>query len=292
MERIDEGILMQGEQIGDLNDLRLMSLLSELVRNHGSREAARMLEIDHRTIASCISQGTLTPRVRQALERALHLGMGSAFQELSGRLSALEVRVDGIDGRLQDLWEVVEQGQTESKASQESLVKMVRSMARKVDKLGAPEEKLARSSGRSGSGDRSASAKSVSKKESQQTTKWFPRRTYPQLVTEEPAEDDETVYKEAWPVVREWRELSKGHPVKGKTLTWMKRQERVQELEVRLLDEFQLTLPPERHPIDKEWRKKLLRWHDDDLRSVRGRIVRRLMLRWVRRILTLGLWRK
>ena len=26
------------------------------------------------------------------------------------------------------------------------------------------------------------------------------------------------MYKEAWPVVREWRELSKGHPVKGKTL--------------------------------------------------------------------------
>ena len=130
------------------------------------------------------------------------------------------------------------------------------------------------------------------KKEPQQKTKWFPRRTYPQIVTIEPAEDDEYVYKEAWPVVREWRELSKGHPVKGKTLTWMKQQERVLELEVSLLDEFQLTLPPERHPIDKEWRKKLLRWHDDDLKSVRGRIVRRLMLRWVQRILTLGLWRK
>ena len=169
---------------------------------------------------------------------------------------------------------------------------MVRSTVRKVDKLGAPEKKPARSSERTGSGDRAASAKSVSAKEPQQTTKWFPRRTYPQLVTEEPAEDDEYVYKDAWPVVHEWRALSKGHPVKGKTLSWMKQQERVLELEVRLLDEFQLTLPPERHPIDKEWRSKLLRWYDDDLRSIRGRIVRRLMLRWVRRILTLGLWRK
>ena len=292
MERIDEGILTRDEQTGDLNDLRLMSLLSELIQNHGLREAARLLEIDHRTIANCISQGTLTPRVRQGLERALHLGMGSAFQELTGRITALEGRVEAIDSRLQTLSEVVEQGQTETKASQESLLKMVRSTARKVDKLGAPGKKPARSSERMGNGDRAASAKSVSAKEPQQTTKWFPRRTYPQLVTEEPAEDDEYVYKEAWSVVHEWREMSKGHPVKGKTLTWMKRQERVLELGVRLLDEFQLTLPPERHPIDKEWRKKLLRWHDDDLRSVRGRIVRRLMLRWVRRILTLGLWRK
>ena len=67
---------MQDDQDGDLHELRLMALLWELVREHSLRGAARRLEIDHRTIAGCISQGTLSPRVRQALERALHLGMG------------------------------------------------------------------------------------------------------------------------------------------------------------------------------------------------------------------------
>lgn len=292
MKRIDEGFLMRGERIGDLHELRLMALLRELVGEHGLRGAARHLEIDHRTIAGCMEQGALTPTATRALERALHLGMGSAFQELTGRVSALEVRVEGIDGRLQTLSEVVEQGRTETTASLETLVKMARSTARKVDKLKAPEKKPKRSTDQASDRKRATSAKSASVKEPQQTTKWFPRRTYPQLVTINPAEDDEHVYKEAWSVVREWREVVNGHRYKGKTLTWMKRHERLLELEARLLDEFQLTLPPERHPIDKEWRRKLLRWNDDDLRSIRRRIVRRLMLRWVRRILTFGLWRK
>ena len=169
---------------------------------------------------------------------------------------------------------------------------MVRATARQVDKLEGSARKPARSAD-GGDGDKkTASPNPVGAKESQQTTKWFPRRAYPQLVTRVPAEDDEHVYKEAWPVIQEWREVESGHRYKGKTLTWMKRHERLLELERRLLDEFQLTLPPARHPIDKEMRRKLLRWNEDDLRSIRGRIVRRLMLRWIRRILTVGLWRK
>ncbi len=285
MERPDEGFLMQDEGIGDLHELRLMALLRELVREHSLRGAARRLEIDHRTIAGCMEQGTLTPTARRALERALHLGMGSAFEEVTSRLSVLEGRVKEMDGRLKSLSKVVEQGQTESKASLESLVEMVRSTDRKVEKLGT-------SAVRTADGKKTESSKSAGKEETPKKTKWFPRRTYPELVTREPAEDDEYVYKEALPAVQEWRELTKGHPVKGKTLSWMKRQERMLEVEQRLIDEFQLTLPPDRRPLTKEWRKKQLRWHDEDLRSIRGRIVRRLMLRWVRRILTFGLWRK
>ena len=292
MERTDERFLMQDEPIGDLHELRLMALLRELVGEHGLRGAARHIEIDHRTIAGCMHQGVLTPTAKRALERALHLGMGSVFEELAGRVSALESRVEEIGGRLRKLSQALEEERTESKASLESLLKMVRANARQVDKLGVSERKSSRSAD-GGDGDKQpASPKTAGAKESQQTTKWFPRRTYTQLVTKVPAEDDEHVYKEAWPVVREWREVENGHRYKGKTLTWMKRHERLLELERRLLDEFQLTLPPARHPIDKEMRRKLLRWNEDDLRSIRGRIVRRLMLRWVRRILTVGLWRK
>ena len=218
--------------------------------------------------------------------------MGSAFQELADRVPALEGRVEDIDERVKTLSKAVEQGQSETKASQESLVKMVRSTARRVDRLEEADRKSARFAEGPGDSKQTTSARPTSAKEPEQTTKWFPRRTYPQLVTKEAAEDDEYVYQEAWPVVHEWRELSNVTHFKGRTLSWMKRRERVLELERRLLDEFLLTLPPARHPIDKEWRRKRLRWNADDLRSIRGRIVRRLMLRWVRRILTLGLWRK
>ena len=292
MERTDERFLMQDELTGDLHELRLMALLRELVGEHGLRGAARHLEIDHRTIAGCMHQGVLTPTARRALERALHLGMGSAFEGLTGRASALEARVEASDGRLRILSKAVEQGQTESKASQESLLKMVRATARQVDKLESLAKHASRSQAEGDAGKKTSYPKAAGANETQPTPKWFPRRTYPQLVTTEPAEDDEHVYKEAWPVVQEWREVSNGHKFKGNTLTWMKRHERLLELERRLLDEFQLTLPPARSPIDKEWRRKRLRWIEDDLRSIRGRIVRRLMLRWVRRILTVGLWRK
>ena len=270
----------------------LLTLFDRIVREHGAVEAAKVLGLSYPSVAKVRDTRLLTPHITNALEVFMLSEANPVIQKLTGRMSALEVRVEGIVGRLHTLSEVVEQGQSEAKASQESLLKMVRSTARKVDKLEAPEKKPAKVSERTDGGSKAASTKPDGKKEPQQKTKWFPRRTYPQIVTVESAEDDDYVYKEAWPVVHEWRELSKVTHFKGKTLSWMKRRERVLELEARLLDEFQLTLPPERHPIDKEWRRKLLRWNDDDLRSIRGRIVRRLMLRWVRRILTLGLWRK
>ena len=289
----DEDLMQLDRTDDEVSDERvLLALFDRIVRQNGTVEAANVLGISYPSVAKVRDTRLLTPHITNALEVFMLSEANPVIQELVTKVGVLQGHVESLRARDKELATTLEKMQTATEASQESLVKMVRSTARKVDKLGVPEKNPAKDLERTDGGSKAASAKSAFKKEPQRTTKWFPRRTYPQLVTEEPAEDDETVYKEAWPVVREWRELSKGHPVKGKTLTWMKRQERVLELEVRLLDEFQLTLPLERHPIDKEWRSKLLRWHDDDLRSIRGRIVRRLMLRWVRRILTLGLWQK
>ena len=68
------------------------------------------------------------------------LGANPVIQELTGKLSALEGRVEGMDGRLRSLSKAVEQGHAETKAALESVVKMARSTARKVDKLEALEK--------------------------------------------------------------------------------------------------------------------------------------------------------
>ena len=272
------------------NDDVLLILFDRLVREHGAVKAGELLGINYRTVAKVRTTRQLTPYITSALEMFMLSKANPAVQRFTDRVSALEVRIDGMNRRLQTLSKAAEQGQAETKESIESLVKMARSTARKAAKLESLAKHASRSEDRGDGGPKSASPKAASGSEPQQPTKWFPRRTYPQLVTKNPAEDDEHVYKEAWPVVQEWREVDNGHRYKGKTLTWMKRHERLLELERRLLDEFQLTIPPARRPIDKEWRRKLLRWNEDDLRSIRGRIVRRLMLRWVRRILTVGLW--
>ncbi|MYD36321.1 MAG: hypothetical protein F4X20_04790 [Dehalococcoidia bacterium] len=290
MERQD---LMQEETFGNEtgNDDVLLMLFDRLVREHGAVKAGELLGINYRTVAKVRATRRLTPYITNALEMFMLSEANPVIQGLVTKVDSLHGQVEKLRVRDKELSATVDKHQTETAATQEALLKMVRATARQVDKLGVSERKSSRSAD-GGDGDKKTASPKSGEKETQQTTKWFPRRTYPQLVTKVPAEDDEHVYKEAWPVVREWREVENGHRYKGKTLTWMKRHERLLEVERRLLDEFQLTLPPARHPIDKEMRRKLLRWNEDDLRSIRGRIVRRLMLRWVRRILTVGLWRK
>ena len=71
------------------------------------------------------------------------------------------------------------------------------------------------------------------------------RRLDPEVVTEEPGDDDDEVYGDAWPLVEEWRRLRAGHPHQGKSLSWLTTEERLLVLELAMLEEHGLTLPPE-----------------------------------------------
>ena len=70
------------------------------------------------------------------------------------------------------------------------------------------------------------------------------RREYPDLVTLEPAEDDEDVFGDVWPLIVEWRELKAVHPDEGRSLSWLLTEERFLALELTLLEGHGLTLPP------------------------------------------------
>ena len=45
------------------------------------------------------------------------------------------------------------------------------------------------------------------------------RREFPELVTVDPADDDEAVFGEAWGLIQEWRDLKDTHPSRGKGWT-------------------------------------------------------------------------
>ena len=77
--------------------MRLMTLLQELVRDKGFKGAARVLELDQRTVAECARTGQLSRRVRQALERALQEGVGSAAARQRERNDKLESRVEALE---------------------------------------------------------------------------------------------------------------------------------------------------------------------------------------------------
>ena len=70
------------------------------------------------------------------------------------------------------------------------------------------------------------------------------RREFPDLVTLDPADDDEHEFGEVWPLIVEWRELKATHPNQGKSLSWLLTEERFLALELTLLEDHALTLPP------------------------------------------------
>ena len=87
----------ESEDVENVHHLRLMALLLELVRRRGYKGAARVLEIDQRTVAESAKTGHLSRQVRDALERALQEGTGSAAARQRERNDKLAARIDGLE---------------------------------------------------------------------------------------------------------------------------------------------------------------------------------------------------
>ena len=117
-------------------------------------------------------------------------------------------------------------------------------------------------------------------------------RTYPQLVTPEAEPDEDLVYREAAAVIVEWRRVRAEFLKTGATLDRTEVQEPMLELELALVGEHDLTLPPASFPWDQFDRRDQVWELTQDLKRVRAERNRVLLRRWLRRVLTFGLWRK
>ena len=114
------------------------------------------------------------------------------------------------------------------------------------------------------------------------------RREYPDLVTREPAEDDEEVFGDAWPMIVEWRGLKDAHPNEGRGLAWLAEEERLRAVELALLEDHGMTLPPEKRPLRGFDRDGQTNWRRTALFDTRRAIRKRELLNR----LSLGLlWR-
>ena len=87
--------------VENTHERQLMTLLQEMVREKGCGGAARVLEIDRRTVAACMKKGRLSWRVREALERAIQYGAGSPAAEQRERNDKLESRINRLEEKLQ-----------------------------------------------------------------------------------------------------------------------------------------------------------------------------------------------
>ena len=270
----------------DTQSLRLMALLHELVREHELKGAAEELGVDARTLSSSMRRGRLSRHVRVAVERLLLADRHGTVQEQEEQVLALAHRVGGLEERVGVMTEELGNALDGVRSAvAEEIAALQKEHEQAVQGL---ERRLARLESRKGAATASeAEADGVERKAAE---KPLTRREHPDLVTWEPAPDDEAVYGAAWPPVDEWRRLWQGHAVKGKGLSWLMAEERIRELEVAMLEEHGLTLPPEKQPLRGMWRNSQLRWRKRALDDVRRERAKRERVRWLRRALTLGLW--
>ena len=276
MKTTEHGI-EDSKDVENMHHMRLMTLLQELVRDKGFKSAARVLELDQRTVAECAKTGQLSRRVRQALERALQEGVGSAAARQRERNDRLETRVEAL-----------EKGHAAHEKGHDELGKEVRRRVAAVE----GEVAALRRDGAQGTGAGHAGAgPSRSESGASQGGRKPPsrprvRREYPDLVTLEPAEDDEEVFGDAWPLIVEWRELKDAHPNEGKGLDWLAEEERLRVVELALLEDHGMTLPPEKRPLRGFDRDGQINWRRTALFDTRRAIRKRELLNR----LSLGLW--
>ena len=262
-----------GLDVERLRRLRLSGFLRELVRAEGRMESAELLGVAYRTLVKAEESGEITGRMSDALERLLGTGDDPEVARLRERVGALEGGVESLAKELRD-------GLDEIRAAVSG-------------KAGAQTETDGHAQARDGEGAGRSETRAAPPVAGLGSKKPFrERRLDPEIVTVEPDDDDPEVFGDAWPLVEEWRGLRAGHPRRGGSLSWLVTAERLLMLELAMLEEHGLTLPPEKQPLRGFGRRGQTSWRWKALGDTRVALRKRKLLRWVRRVLTLWLWRK
>ena len=261
-------VVEKGRSVRDMHHLRLMSLLQELERDNGRKKAAEVLGVDRRTLDASLDEGVLTRRIRGALEKALQSGVGSAAAEQRDRNDRLADRLEDLEGGFEELGKEMRENNRASEDRDRAIREEMAQGFRQRER----EQAERRTAGDAGDEAKANDAGPQPRKRSSL------RREYPDLVTLEPAEDDEDVFGEVWPLIVEWRELKAVHPDAGKSLSWLLTEERFLALELTLLEGHGLTLPPATFPLRGFDRNGQVNWRKTALSDTRRALRKRELL--------------
>ena len=275
-------VVEKGRSVRDMHHLRLMSLLQELERDNGRKKAAEILGVDRRTLDSSLDEGVLSRRIRNALAKALQSGVGSAAAEQRDRNDRLADRLEDLEGGFEELGKEIRENNRASEDRDRAIREEMAQGFRQREREQAERRTAADAGGEakaSGGGPQTRKRSTL-------------RREFPDLVTLDPAPDDEEIFGDAWPLIVEWRELKAVHPNEGKSLSWLEVEERFMTVELALLEEHGLTLPPARFPLRGFDRNGQVNWRRTALFDTRRERAKRERMRKVRRVVTFGLWRK
>ena len=254
----------------NLVELRSLALLDDLVKARGRKGAAEALGVDRRTLAASVDSGRLTVQMREAVDRLLLLGDAAVAARDEKRFVGLERRLEALEEEVRAVGEMSSR-----------LDEVGRAVGKAAYRLSGVEERLGEMEESRTVGEAGRSVKPVRRSN---------ERPYPDVVTPESLPDDAEVYGAALAMVEEWRRLRGAHPATKDRPARV--EERMLELEIALIDEFELTLPPETYPWDGLSRADQVYWRRRSLRDMRMWRVRHEVRRFVRRIVTPTLWRK
>ena len=271
-----------GVDVERLREIKLMGFLRELDRQEGRMATAALLGVNYKTVVRALDEDRVTGRMADALELLLGTGGDSELERLRQQVRLLAERMAALEepGDVLPVAPVVGVGgDGVPDESDDGAVEQEQASAQPGDRnMGASSQQPPAPA------PPPVAGLGVSKPARR-------RRVDPELVTREPAEDDPEVYGDAWPLVKEWRELKARHPVQGRSLSWLTDHERLLTLELAMLEEHGLTLPPAKEPVEGLARRDHTRWRWKALYRTQVAIRKRKLLRWLRRLLTLGAWR-
>ena len=261
-----------------LSDAPLLDLLDALVEQRGRVAAAQALGVNYRTMTNCHDSRRVSRRMRQALEKFRD------EQEAGGNQDGTAVDGDGeTEAAMEALARWVATLEEENRRLKEMVEAQGNSMKvseRSGDSVEERERRLGECES-SGVGD-------------DQGQRQPPRRRSGLadvgVVTMEAQPDGEDAFGPATLLVAEWRELRTGSKASGGRVERAQAAVRRWELEIAMLRDFQLTLPPETEPLDDARRADHLRWRREALASARRELSKAKRTRWLRRALTLGVW--
>ena len=253
-------------------DLRLWDVLHELVEARGPVGAAKALGVNYRTVVANVKAGSLSRHMRRAVQE-------------------FEARPEPAESPNRD-------GSRSSDDGAEAVVQQMETLAGEVRRLGEVME--AQELGR-----RVAALEDIAKEriagnvgpamDESVPGEWRPperEQGMPDagLVTREPQPDEEHAFGPAVALVAEWRELSASLPNR-RGVDGARAEERRWELWLILMDQYHLTLPPNREQLQESRRDDYLNRITEQLAQARRQRIREERWEKFRRVVTLGLWR-
>ena len=114
-------------------------------------------------------------------------------------------------------------------------------------------------------------------------------------MTQEAESDEDLVYGDATPVIVEWRKERDEYLSllkSGPALATAEAKQRMLRLELAIIEEHELTLPPASYPWDQFDRRDHARRRRLSLGDARVERNQALLRRWLHRVFACGLWRK